>query len=69
MLLGWILRIIFKYCIENYSGKVGIAVNEEGFKKFLGTERSEKTIFNLSIAAIRGVEAFLKNKGHVDDFG
>jgi hypothetical protein len=42
-------------------------VNEEGFKKFLGNKRSEKTI-NLSIAAITGVEAFLK-KGHVADFG
>jgi len=68
MVLGWILRIIFKYCIENYSGKVGTTVNEEGFKKFLGNERSEKTT-NLSIAAITGVEAFLKNKGHFGDFG
>jgi len=43
-------------------------VNEEQFKKFLGNERSEKTI-NLRIAAITGVEAFFKNKGHFDDFG
>ena len=48
--------------------RVGTVMNEEGFKKFLGNEKSEKTI-NLSIAAVREVEAFLKNKGCGHDFG
>jgi hypothetical protein len=48
--------------------RVDSAVNEEGFKRFLGNDRSEKTI-NLNIVTVREIEAFLKKKGHADDFG
>jgi hypothetical protein len=60
-------KVNFKYCIENYSAKGWAAMKEDGFKKFLGNEKSEKTI-NHSITVVKEVEAFLKDKSHVEDF-
>lgn len=43
-------------------------MNEEGFKQFLGKGLSEKTIQG-SIRIIRDIEAFLKSKRKLEDFG
>jgi hypothetical protein len=43
-------------------------MNEEGFKKSLGKEKSEKTIQH-SIGIVREAEAFLKNKRQIENFG
>jgi len=43
-------------------------MNEDGFKKFLGNCKSEKTI-KRSIAIVREVETFLKDKCKTHDFG